>query len=592
MSAGPRSRRRTAAGPPLRWAGLVLLFVAGAVALTWPLAARIGEGIPLGTERVATVPLFNLWTLAWNVESAGRGYEGYWRAPIFHPTTHAFALSEAQPLTGALAFGIQGLGGSVLEAYNGILIGALALNGLLATALLRLVGLTWLPAVAGGSLVLALPFTHQELGVLQLVPLAGILLLAAGVARFAAGPSLGAGLLAGGGLAVAYGLSSQVAVFGALAVAPAVLWLWWPHRGRREARIAAAAGAVVFLVLVAPLVAGQMRATAEEGLARSIETVRQQSARPSHYLTSPWPPALPTPGITTAERPSARAFWPGTVRVLLALTALALAGSSSRWRRLTVAGALVLGSSLLLSFGAHLGIGGLSLVDVLRQVPGLAQVRSFFRFALFAQLAIAALAAGALQLLYDRLRRRLSRPWATVLVACLALSALFEMRPTPGPIEPLPALDLRLPWVEWIEDETEADDVLAFLPFPRGRSSGDYLATSQWMYWQMRHWRPMVNGYSGFFPQSFKSLKKAMETFPSPASLRALRDAGVRYCVVPRRVIEHSPAPEPDGPVQLVLVFRDETHELAIFELRDLVSTTNPEPVPLPAPPDEPSRGR
>ena len=37
-----------------------------ALVLTWPLAAHLGSALPLGTEPVETVPLFNLWTLRWD----------------------------------------------------------------------------------------------------------------------------------------------------------------------------------------------------------------------------------------------------------------------------------------------------------------------------------------------------------------------------------------------------------------------------------------------------------------------------------------------------------------------------------------------
>ena len=552
-----------------RWLGLAVLFSLGAVALTWPLAQQIDAGVAIGTESVATVPLFNLWTLAWNVESASRGYDRYWQAPIFHPAADAFALSEPQPLTGLIALLIRGLGGSILNAYNGILIASLALNGLLATVLLRRLGLGWLPSIAGGALVLVLPFTHQELGVLQLVPLAGVLAFAIAVHRFAEAPGLGAGLSMGGSLAIAYGLGGQVAVFGALAAAPAALWLWWPHRKDRRAWAGLAAGAVLFLALVSPLLVAQTRATAGEGFERSVESVRKHSASPGHYLISPWPQLVPTPGIAVAERPSGRAFWPGTVRVLLALAALAMAWRRPGWRRLAVAGALVLAWSAAVSFGARLEIADRSLADAIRAVPGLSQIRSFFRFALFAQLAIVGLAAGALHLLHEKARQRLPKPWGSALVAAVALLAVVEMRPAMGPIAPLPRLDLELPWLEWVESSTEAGDVLAFVPFPEGRTSRDYLGTSQWMYWQLRHWRPMVNGYSGYFPARFRALKKTMESFPSTAALRALHDAGVRYCIVHRRVIESSPAPDPNGPIQLVPRFQDEKHALAIFELRE-----------------------
>ena len=552
------------------WLVLALAFAAGAVYLTWPLASGLDGGIALGSERIATVPLFNLWTLAWNVESVGRGFDGYWQAPIFHPTPDAFAFSEPQPLLGLLAALLTVFGLEVLAAYNPLLIASLALNGLLATALLRYVGLAWLPALAGGVLVLLLPFSHQELGVLQLVPLAGVLTFAWTVLRFAKTPSRGAGAALGGALALAYVLSAQVAVFCALAATPVALWLWWPHRGLRQAWTALATGIALFFVLVSPLLVAQTRATANEDFVRAAETVRKHSARPAHYLETPWPTLVPTPFIDTTERSSGRAFWPGSLRVLLAAIGLVLAWRSTRWRRLAVAGGLALTTSILLSFGGHLAIGSLTLPDVLAPIPGLGQIRSFFRFALFAQLALAALAAVGLQLLFERATRRFEgrRLIAPALIALVALPTALEMRPDPTPIEPLPPLDLQLPWIDWIESSTSEHEIFAFLPFPEGRSAGDYLGTSQWMFWQIRHWRPMVNGYSGFFPKRFKKIKKTMQDFPSSESLAELQDAGVRYCVVPRAYIEASPPPDPDSPIQLDLVFRDEEHELAIFELR------------------------
>ncbi|MEM8995619.1 MAG: hypothetical protein AAGF23_12610 [Acidobacteriota bacterium] len=440
--------------------------------------------------------------------------------------------------------------------------------------LLGRVGLAWLPSLFGGAVVLMLPFTHQELGVIQLVPLAGVLAFAIAVLGFAQSPRLPAGLALGGGLALAYGLSAQIAVFCALAATPATLWLWWPLRRSAKAWAALAAGVVLFFALVSPLLLAQLRATSDEHFVRSAETVRRHSAKPAHYLKSPWEQLLPTPGVEVAERPSSRAFWPGTLRVLLALTGLAVAWRSARWRRFGAAGALVLGSGVVLSFGGHLAVAGLSLADVLGRLPGLGQIRSFFRFALFAQLAVAALAAGGVHWLQGQARRR----WATAALparvaaqtalGALALVAVLEMRPGPMRIEPLPPLDRELPWLTWIEEQTAPDDVLVFAPFPEGRGVRDYLATGQWMYWQMRHWRPMVNGYSGFFPRDFKVIKEEMRTFPSQDALRALDAAGVRYCVVPRAVIEGSPPPDPAGPFQLSMVFRDEFHELAIFELR------------------------
>lgn len=552
----------------LRWSGIALFFVAAAVSFTWPLAVGLGDGIPLGTEGVATVPLFNLWTLAWNVESASHGFSGYWQAPIFYPAEDSLAFSEPQPVLGLVALVICSLGGSILEAYNLVLIACLTLNGLLGSFLFRVVGLGWPAALAGGALVLSLPFTHQELGVLQLVPLAGVLIFAVAVLRFADSPGLGTGSALGFGLALAYGLSSQIAVFAAVVALPAAGWLWWPIRSRRSAWKGLTAGIGLFFVLTSPLMIAQSKGLEKEDFARSTKTMLKNSASPRDYLESPWPPLFKAPWVTTAERPSQSAYWPGTARVLLALGMLVALASVVVDRRLVIAALLVLAGSVCWSMAPQFSFGEVSFAEVLRQVPGVAQIRSFSRFALFAQLAITALAAGALQWLDSAVRKRFSRVGATGFVFALALLVVLDGRPVMGEIEPLPSLDVELPWLNWIEQNTEADEVLAFLPFPEGRSSAHYLGTSQFMYWQMRHWRPMVNGYSGFFPASFKAVKAKIKEFPSPEALQALYDAGVRYCVVHRRVIESSPPPDPAAPIQLVHVFRDEQHGLAIFELQ------------------------
>lgn len=561
----PEPRR----GPWFLWPGLGLLFLALAVFATWPLAPNLTSGIALGTERVATVPLFNLWTLAWNVESFERLYAGYWQAPIFHPAPHAFALSEPQAVQGFLAGALTRFGLSSLTAYNLLLLAALTINGLLATSCLRGVGLGWLASLMGGALVLLLPFTFQELGVVQLVPLAGVLTLAASIWRFSRAPERASGLRLGASLALAYGLSFQIATFAALAFSPVAVWLWWPHLRRTGPWKSLLAGALLFAVVAAPILLGQALSRGEEPFGRSLETVRKQSAQIGQYLVSAWPQRVPTPGITTAEEPSQRAFWPGTTRVLLACVALLVGWKMSSWRRFRIAAGLLLLSSLVFSLGPNLSLAGISMVDLLRALPGGEQIRSFFRFALFVQLAITGLAALGLQWIQEALGSRLGPRGALALVSALALLAITEVRLDTGPIQPLPSLDLDLPWIRWIEENTQADTALAFMPFPEGRSSADYVGTTQWMYWQTRHWRPMVNGYSGFFPAEFRRLKKIMHQFPSQESLAALHGAGVELCIVHRAFLSTPPASSQDpGAPRLVLAFRDSQHHLDIYELR------------------------
>src|SRR5439155_25029661 len=85
-----------------------------------------------------------------------------------------------------------------------------------------------------------------------------------------------------------------------------------------------------------------------------------------------------------------------------------------------------------------------------------------------------------------------------------------------------------------LASRTRESDTIAFLPIPAGGDVEDYRATAEWMYWQMRHGRPMVNGYSGFFPSEYERLREDAAGFPDPRSVGRLHRYGVRYCIVPR----------------------------------------------------------
>ena len=108
-------------GPSL---AALLAYLVLAVAATWPLARNLDDTLPLGTEPVASVPLFNLWTLWWNADRALHLGADYWDAPIFFPAESAFAFSEAQPTTVVVA-PLVWASETPAAAYNVYLPGAL-----------------------------------------------------------------------------------------------------------------------------------------------------------------------------------------------------------------------------------------------------------------------------------------------------------------------------------------------------------------------------------------------------------------------------------------------------------------------------------
>jgi hypothetical protein len=542
----------------------VLFYFGLAVIITWPLALHVTERIPLGTEEVATVPLFNLWTLWWNADRLQNFYQGYWDAPIFHPLEGAFAFSEPQPLTGFVSAIFSRLTGSFVFAYNAIVLLALTLNGWAACRLLFTLGIGWLPALAGGAMVLYLPFVQQELGVLQLVSLAGVIATLHALVRLGEKPSARRGLL----LALAFAATALTCGYYALSLSVLLLlgggWLLVGRLQQLATWYALGAALIVSLALLGPFVGQQLRIAESYRLQRSPSTVKKFSANWEHYRYTPWRQVIPTPGVETAARPGARAFWPGTLKIGLALAGLVwgLRFGPRRWTAFCTT-VLVLG--LLLSFGP--GSGGLSLHGLLAgSYPGFSQLRSPFRFVLFVQLMVALLAAGGLGAIWAS--TQVPPTWRRLLILCVGTMAVSEIRPTKQILLPIPDLQAPLPWIAWVESETRPDDVFAFLPFPKGRDVGDYLESSQWMFWQMRHRRTMVNGYSGFFPKRFRELKGALRHFPDAQSLERLVQHGVRYCVIVRGVFPRSVVETLAMPThRLRWVFGDDVGKLDVYEV-------------------------
>jgi hypothetical protein len=56
-----------------------------------------------------------------------------------------------------------------------------------------------------------------------------------------------------------------------------------------------------------------------------------------------------------------------------------------------------------------------------------------------------------------------------------------------------------------------------------------------YMYFSTAHWRPLLNGYSGFAPPRYREMLGELQAFPSQGSLDYLRGRGVRYLLVHER---------------------------------------------------------
>lgn len=468
-----------------------------AVALTAPLLWT--PGVPLGREPTATVPRFNLWSLRWTADRLPHGLRGWWDAPIFAPARGTYSWSEAQPLTGAAFALLRPIAGDE-RAYALLVIGALALNGIAGAALARRLGASRRAALLAGVLVQSIPFTWDQLGVLQLLALWPLLGAMASTVAWAEerrpAQAVAIGAFAAAGVATCGTLSAV----GLVAVAPASLILvqrtWW-RDPLRWAGAGLALGSA--LLLAGPLIAAQQAQLGD--LRWQTETILGGSARPSDWWsgrTGPGPVLAVLGGVGLWTLRRRRAAW-----------FVAATGATAA----------------IASFGLRLRLGplapwawGVEHLDVL------ARLRSPYRASAIAQVALAVLAAGLL----DRLVR--VRWGALAAVAAVAL-AVVAADPGPGPI--VRAADPPGAWAAALEAEAAGSPgAVAFLPFAPDTSAAAFADTTERMLQGLGIGVPIVNGYSGFFPPGHADLRADLRGFPDARSLAALEARGARWAVV------------------------------------------------------------
>jgi hypothetical protein len=110
---------------------------------------------------------------------------------------------------------------------------------------------------------------------------------------------------------------------------------------------------------------------------------------------------------------------------------------------------------------------------------------------------------------------------------------------------------------------TEPRSIVVELPFYEGRLS---FANAPYMLNSTRHWRPLLNGYSGFRPPSYDETFERLRSFPDAASLQALKERGVTHVVVHGDMLSADVLNAIANVESLPLLVREDT--IAIYRLR------------------------
>jgi hypothetical protein len=519
----------------------VALYVFASSIVTWPLVLNLGTHLPLGTLGVPTVPWFNLWSLAWNADRFAHGLAGYWDAPIFFPRHDTFALSEPQAATGLVFWLLQALSGPI-AAYNGVVILALALNGIAARHLLRVSGVARRAATLGGLLAVASSFAIKELGVVQLLAMYAPLFAIAELCRVLRAES-GAVFVR---LALWCALTLWTCIYYALLLAPfvvlAIAVATCRHKLRLRPYASLAVALAIGLCAASPLLLVQRRALSAQ--ARSAEVVRRGSASLAAYLRLPAQSLGARLNPLFRAKPNARALYPGSALLLLAgVGAWRLRRTRERGFGLFCAAACML--ALVLSCGTRWSVAGLLPYEwaVQRLIPGFAQLRSPYRFAAFVHMFLLPLAGLGLE---SMLAWSVGRRLLAHAIPLLLGLALLEGVAWPEPLHRFPVEQVHAPWVEWLRAQPEG--AVAMVPPERSGRMEDFELVTLAMLQSLSHHHPMWGGYSGFFPSSNRLVAPRLRAFPALATQQALQRARVRYVVVDAAWLDAFKAASPSDP--------------------------------------------
>lgn len=486
-----RPRRPPSPGPVTRGelAASAVAYAVLLVIMSWPLARDLAGTGPLDRPDGR----LNVWILAWDAHALVHDPGRLFQAPIFHPLPDALAFSENLLLPALLGAPFS-LAGQPVLAYNLVLLGSLLLSGLGTQLLVRRVGGDRLAALVGGAafaagahrwtrlahlhaqVTLFLPFAllaldrFWERRTLSRALQVGLLLALQGLA------SVYLGAITGAALAVAV----LVAVFGGL-------------RPRDLGRLAA--GFLLAGALLAPAVWPYLRMRAFQGVEFTLQTVSVYATTLASYVASGsslWGPI--TQRQLEAEAPDT--LFPG-----LGLLGLGIAGLAAAPRRYRAVALAASAFAIVFSLGPET-----ALYRFLHQHLVLVRgVRALSRFSLIAVLALSVLTGLALA----------GRRWLVSLAALafiLAESASLPVRL--GSFAPPP------PSARWLAGKDGA-----VVGMPMGEDD------TQVMLDGLGHFRPLVNGDSGFLPRPFDRALELLEGGPGEEALRFLRGVDVRHVV-------------------------------------------------------------
>lgn len=505
--------------------GLIVFGTAAvlAVIMTYPLAFGLGS---LGRLETGD-GTFSIWNVAWVAHALLTDPLHLLDANIFYPHGRTLLYAESNIGAGVLAAPAYWITHNPYLAHNIVV---------LLTFVLSAVGMYYLarhltgsrPAAAVAAVLFAYcPFVYARTAHIQLLMTATLPFSMLAFHRVVEKPSPGRAIGLGLTLVATALACGYYSVFVAMLVGGGSLYYLVTRRYWRNASyyLALASAAAIVLVLTWPLVGSYLDLGNGGKPFRTLEESRLYSANLGAYLAAAgrgngW--LLPFAGRFS------EVLFPGILALVFASVGMVVAakamvsrppapggpGTAAVARDIIVFYATVAGLSFWLSFGPDAGLYTL----LYERLPFFTLLRAPARFGLVVTFALVLFAAIGLAAL---LRNRRSAP---CLAGLLMLVALGELTPVP--------LDYRE-----ATPPAPAYKALATLPFgavaefPFFYREVDFHRHTYYMLNSAFHWKPLVNGYSDFFPRDFLEMVVPVSSFPTLESFGILQRHQARYVV-------------------------------------------------------------
>jgi hypothetical protein len=456
-----------------------------------------------------------MWRLHWIAHALATSPQNLFNGNIFYPEPRTLLFSDAMLVQGVIAAPLIWLRFPPVLVHNLMLLGAIVASETAMFALVRHVTGSRGAALLAGIIFGFAPYRfahvmHMELQWTMWMPLAFLAMhrtLEKGRVRD--------GLVTGAAVVLQMLSSVYYGVFLVTLLTACALLLKFGEKWAlaRRALVPLTAGALLAVAIVGVYAVPYLHARDRVG-ERPPAEIRIFTARPGDYLVTSqrnWVYG----GFQAPSEPERRLF-PGAVALLLGASALLLR-TPSRTIIVYVLGAVA-------AFEASLGLQGYFYSFLYEHASAFHALRAPARLGIFVVFFVAVLAGFGYTFLAGGLRPRTRRALLAGLISAALLESgtRFNVVPYPNTAPPVYRLIA-----------TQPAGAVAEFPMPKADSVP--AQDPKYAYMSIFHWKPLVNGYSGFYPPTYDRRLFDMRHFPEPFALRVLRRDGVRYLVVHER---------------------------------------------------------